>query len=123
MVITNYWRQKPNELSFRLGPVAGEPKSSILQFVSRPLDPFESFSFHGTLANVPSWASETSGLANTRIDWAENSEAHIFKADLPGLKKDEMKVRGGRGWSPPNQRRKEQRKRGKERQVAPRGAE
>jgi HSP20 family protein len=27
-----------------------------------------------------------------RIDWNESPKAHIFKADLPGLKKEEVKV-------------------------------
>ncbi|XP_076945626.1 16.9 kDa class I heat shock protein 3-like [Bidens hawaiensis] len=28
----------------------------------------------------------------TRVDWKETPESHIFKADLPGLKKEEVKV-------------------------------
>ncbi|XP_023530020.1 18.2 kDa class I heat shock protein-like [Cucurbita pepo subsp. pepo] len=35
---------------------------------------------------------ETSAMANTRIDWKETPEGHIFKADLPGMKKEEVKV-------------------------------
>ncbi|XP_022978103.1 16.9 kDa class I heat shock protein 1-like [Cucurbita maxima] len=35
---------------------------------------------------------ETSAMANARIDWKETPEAHIFKADLPGMKKEEVKV-------------------------------
>ncbi|XP_022978184.1 class I heat shock protein-like [Cucurbita maxima] len=35
---------------------------------------------------------ETSAMANARIDWKETPEAHIFKADLPGMKKDVVKV-------------------------------
>ncbi|KAF9601355.1 hypothetical protein IFM89_019087 [Coptis chinensis] len=34
----------------------------------------------------------TTQFANTRIDWKETPEAHIFKADLPGFKKEEVKV-------------------------------
>ncbi|THG00737.1 hypothetical protein TEA_003969 [Camellia sinensis var. sinensis] len=55
-------------------------------------DPFEGFPFFTTLANIPNSTRETSAFANTRIDWKETPEAHIFKADLPGLKKEEVKV-------------------------------
>ncbi|CAK9135704.1 unnamed protein product [Ilex paraguariensis] len=55
-------------------------------------DPFEDFPSSTTLSDLPSAACETSAFANTRIDWKETPEAHIFNADLPGLKKEEVKV-------------------------------
>ncbi|KAJ7567425.1 hypothetical protein O6H91_02G146300 [Diphasiastrum complanatum] len=38
------------------------------------------------------FAQDGCAIASTRVDWVETSEAHVFKADLPGLKKEEIKV-------------------------------
>ncbi|KAF2300372.1 hypothetical protein GH714_012541 [Hevea brasiliensis] len=54
-------------------------------------DPFDGF-FNLALQDVSASALETSAIINTRIDWKETPEAHIFKADVPGLKKEEVKV-------------------------------
>nr|ADU55794.1 HSP18.1B [Citrullus lanatus] len=71
----------------------GGRRSNVFDPFSLDLwDPFEGFPFPTTLANLPSSALETSAFANTRIDWKETPQAHIFKADLPGIKKDEVKV-------------------------------
>ncbi|XP_058207182.1 17.4 kDa class I heat shock protein-like [Rhododendron vialii] len=56
-------------------------------------DPFDGFPIGGAVANVPSSAAkDASALANVRIDWRETPDAHIIKADLPGLDKREVKV-------------------------------
>ena len=54
-------------------------------------DPLEGF-LSSALTNVPNSARETSQFASTRVDWKETPEAHVFKVDLPGLKKEEVKV-------------------------------
>ncbi|CAK9142108.1 unnamed protein product [Ilex paraguariensis] len=54
-------------------------------------DPFENFPFR-SLSNFPSSSSDTVSFAHANIDWKETPTAHVFKADVPGLKKEEVKV-------------------------------
>ncbi|KAK7319726.1 hypothetical protein RJT34_04451 [Clitoria ternatea] len=49
-------------------------------------DPFKDFPFPNSVSG------ENSAFLSTRVDWKETPEAHVFKADIPGLKKEEVKV-------------------------------
>ncbi|CAH8386472.1 unnamed protein product [Eruca vesicaria subsp. sativa] len=56
-------------------------------------DPFEGFFTPSALANATgSTARDIAAFTSARVDWKETPEAHVFKADLPGLKKEEVKV-------------------------------
>jgi len=73
----------------------GGRRSSVFDPFSLDVwDPFADF-FPSTALSAPirsETAKETAAFANARIDWRETPEAHIFKADLPGVKKEEVKV-------------------------------
>ncbi|KAL0402840.1 UNVERIFIED_CONTAM: class I heat shock protein [Sesamum radiatum] len=72
---------------------SGNRRSNVFDPFSLDIwDPFEGFPFSTAVANLPSSARETTAIANARIDWKETPEAHVFKVDVPGLKKEEVKV-------------------------------
>ncbi|BAB64125.1 putative heat shock protein [Oryza sativa Japonica Group] len=63
---------------------------------SNVFDPFADFwdPFDGVFRSlVPATSDrDTAAFANARVDWKETPESHVFKADLPGVKKEEVKV-------------------------------
>ncbi|KAI5080338.1 hypothetical protein GOP47_0005817 [Adiantum capillus-veneris] len=64
-------------------------------FDSLLFDPF-SFSSLMRFPDHPSFARDVAAVANTQVDWKETSDSHIFKANLPGLAKEDVKVQPGR---------------------------
>lgn len=69
----------------------GRRRSSSI-FDPFSLDVWDPFFDFPTAATRSSLSNETAAFANARIDWRETPEAHVFKADLPGVKKEEVKV-------------------------------
>ncbi|KZV33121.1 heat-shock protein [Dorcoceras hygrometricum] len=68
--------------------IFGNRRSNIFDPFSLDIwDPFQGFPFSGA-----GQAQGASSFAAVRIDWKETPEAHVFKADIPGLKKEEVKV-------------------------------
>ncbi|XVE79488.1 hypothetical protein DITRI_Ditri14bG0063200 [Diplodiscus trichospermus] len=67
----------------------GNRRSNVFDPFSLDIwDPFQDFPSSSLTTRTP----ETSAFVNTRVDWRETPEAHVFKADVPGLKKEEVKV-------------------------------
>ncbi|KAK7315401.1 hypothetical protein VNO77_33947 [Canavalia gladiata] len=48
----------------------------------------------GTLTPICGGCSDdiTSSLAHAHVDWRETETAHVFRADLPGVRKEDLKV-------------------------------
>ncbi|RDX65857.1 17.3 kDa class I heat shock protein, partial [Mucuna pruriens] len=65
----------------------GGRRSNVLDPFSLDVwDPFKDFPFPNSLC------AESSAFVSSRVDWKETPEAHVFKADIPGLNKEEVKV-------------------------------
>ncbi|CAM6105908.1 unnamed protein product [Calypogeia fissa] len=66
------------------------PSSLYNQFwLESVWDPFDLVHFSPAAGSLSQGARAITG---TKVDWVETDEAHIFKADLPGLKKEDIKV-------------------------------
>ncbi|KAK9683424.1 hypothetical protein RND81_10G140100 [Saponaria officinalis] len=73
--------------------IFGNRRSNVFDPFSMDIwDPFQGFPFNNSQSLSSTSARDTSAFVNARIDWRETPEAHVFKADLPGVKKEEVKV-------------------------------
>jgi HSP20 family protein len=92
-----------------LAPFFGSSRSNSL-WDTIP-DPVQAMAiFFDESSPASSFARDARAVASTNVDWKETATEHIFKADLPGLKKEEIKVQveNGRVLSISGQRSKEE---------------
>ncbi|CAL5322586.1 unnamed protein product [Camellia sinensis] len=56
-------------------------------------DPFQGWPSNNNFRSLSDHIrSEAASFAHANVDWKETPTAHIFKTDVPGLKKEEVKV-------------------------------
>ncbi|KAA8534135.1 hypothetical protein F0562_031672 [Nyssa sinensis] len=83
------------------------PSQSKMALIASMFDPFAPDTWD-PFEDIPNSAGGS--LIITKIDWKETPEVHIFKADLPGLRREDVKVEidEGRGLRISGERKKEQ---------------
>ncbi|KAG6432427.1 hypothetical protein SASPL_104003 [Salvia splendens] len=59
-----------------------------------PMDMWDSFKdFHHRHEAILAQRPRLHGNSGVRVEWSETPEAHVLRAELPGLKKEEVKVK------------------------------
>ncbi|TKY59223.1 18.5 kDa class I heat shock protein [Spatholobus suberectus] len=72
---------------------SGRRSNMFDPFSSDVRDPFKDFPLPNSLyAYFLEFSQENSTFLSTQVDWKETPKAHMFKADIAGLMKEEVKV-------------------------------
>ncbi|KAI8032499.1 18.2 kDa class I heat shock protein [Camellia lanceoleosa] len=62
-------------------------------FALQMYDPFEGWPFNSNFGPISDhFPSDTAAFVRSNVDWKETPTAHVFTADVPGLRKEEVKV-------------------------------
>ncbi|KAJ9675454.1 hypothetical protein PVL29_024398 [Vitis rotundifolia] len=69
----------------------GEYNDWTPQSTSNVWDPFD-FGFGVEKSWGPGLDDDVSALAHAHINWRETNNAHVFHTDLPGVRREELKV-------------------------------
>ncbi|KAK7319729.1 hypothetical protein RJT34_04454 [Clitoria ternatea] len=57
-----------------------------------PNNPFGDAPFSAALSTTGPELTHNPAFLSSQVDWEETPEAHVFKADITGMKKEEVKV-------------------------------
>ncbi|CAL9107491.1 unnamed protein product, partial [Musa textilis] len=103
-------RSTPSHASLPRCLLCGKRTAAMSIVQDSGLDPFAQGLWDSSSAAPPSAAAAAAELPGMQVDWKETGEVHVIKADLPGVRREEVKVElesGGRVLQISGERRRE----------------